>query len=150
MNQFDLTNYVNEHQREVESLQASVATLDTSVAALTADNPLAIKVYVGAITQSSTSTPTLTEVLNTTGATVTASYGGVGKYRIKFSTSVLTASKTHCEIPGVDGANIIRKLFRSSATLASLWTASGTAGNGFASVLNALVTKTVFRITVYP
>lgn len=143
LNQFDLSNTVDELNREVTSMQASVADLDTA-------HPVGIKTYVGAITQSGTSTPSLTAVLNTTGATISASYMGVGIYMIKSSTSHFSASKTVPLIGGLPGSHAAVKISASVASRCIIKTASGVNPGKFASLANGLLTKIPFEIKVYP
>lgn len=149
LNTFDERNQLANLLERDSTQSASFTALKTRVTALEADNPPTQKVYIGEITQSGTSTPTLAVILNTFGVTLTASYGGIGVYRILASTAQFTANKTICDIQNMGGANIIRKIEKASTTCVKITCASGTTGKGFASVANALVTNTPFSIRVF-
>lgn len=53
-------------------------------------------IYAGIISQSGTSAPTISETINTTGATFTTARTGTGTYDINCSTTLFGAGQTLC------------------------------------------------------
>lgn len=57
--------------------------------------------YVALITQSSTSDPTIDEIVNTTASTVTAARIGAGTYTLTFSVDIFLSNYAHITVGGI-------------------------------------------------
>jgi hypothetical protein len=85
-------------------------------------NLLGYKEYVALLTQTSTNAPTVVEVLNNTGATVTPTRFLPGWYRLTFSSSIILATKTLIMISMPDVATGKTVAFRASDTVVEVKT----------------------------
>ena len=99
------------------------------------------KSIIGNLTQSGTSAPTITSFVNTSGATLTTSYTGVGQYKITASSGIFDATNTWIMV--TNSENHI-EMYRSSSTeiIVKTYSPSGTLTNG-------LITKKAFEIRLY-
>lgn len=70
----------------------------------TANANVPAAIYKSVWNQTGTSAPTETYAVNTTGETVTPTYGGVGDYELGFTGTPLTANKTFVNATLADGA----------------------------------------------
>ena|ERR1035437_5602009 len=106
------------------------------------------KVYTALLNQSGTADPVITELDNTTGATVTASRGGPGQYNLMFNYTVLTTNKTTVLIgagdPGSDYGHNTARTYNTS-NIAILTTLAGIIA-GYDDRLS----NTTIEVRVYP
>ena len=113
----------------------------------TSSGPL---VYVARLFQSGTLEPTATEIANTTGATFTFLYDGVGRYRLTASTPVFTTGKTAAFLTaGTSG--ITTQAYMTSATITGVATCLfGTSQGFFAGGADDLLKGATLKIEIYP
>ena len=99
------------------------------------------KSIIGNLTQSGTSAPTITSFVNTSGATLTTSYTGVGQYKITASSAIFDATNTWIMVTNSE-SHI--EMYRSSSTeiVIKTYTSTGTLTNG-------LLNKKSFEIRLY-
>jgi hypothetical protein len=107
-----------------------------------ANGPL---VYVARITQTGTSAPTETVIVNTTGTTFSWSYLLAGIYRVTAASAVLTTDKTAIYVTP-SGANPYIMLAGVSNTTQCVITSS----SGFSGYNDNLINGAIVKIEIYP
>jgi sulfur carrier protein ThiS len=107
-------------------------------------------VYVARVFQSGTLEPTATEIANTTGATFTYQYVGVGSYRIVASIPVFTTGKTAVFLTAGNSSAIgnayIATAFNNSTISCRFGSATGFFGGG----ADGLLQGATLKIEIYP
>lgn len=124
---------------DVTGVAGGTMQYDTSVSGFVMVN--SGRSFIGNITQSGTSAPTITSFINTTGSTFTTSYTSVGTYKITASSAIFDATNTWIMVTNGE-AHI--EMYRNTSTeiIVKTYNASGTLTNG-------LITKKSFEIRLY-
>lgn len=101
--------------------------------------------YIALITQASTSAPTAKVIKNTTGATFTWAYVGVGDYTVTADTAVLTTDKTIFLTQTENSGLYAIDVEQTSTTVTQVDVRTASTG----AAVNAVMEDAVFIIRVY-
>lgn len=136
-------------------IDAAIKAVDERVDAITTD-ALGYTEYCAKVTQTGTAVPIVTEMRNTTGATVIPTRTDVGYYNLTFSDPVLTAGQTENireTVYYIDEADITREgrvyVYRGSNTNLTIAT-NNDAGDRTDGILSAQADNAWFlKIRIY-
>lgn len=131
----------------INTVNGSTGELDRiTVANMKADfADSGVKIYATNLTQASTSAPTASTPINTTGATITFAYVSTGFYTATASSAIFTANKTFVFLTNV-GDQVIVQAFLVSTTQIDIKTKNASTLVGENGDLNG----NSFKIEIYP
>jgi len=103
------------------------------------------QIYVAMLAQSGTNAPTITELRNTTGATVTPSRVSAGSYQLSFDNTPLTANKTAVSLSQTE-VNVHSAAQRFTTAVITVKTAVTSTG----ALADDLLVDQVLIIRIFP